>query len=671
MINVLILSKQPSLASAIQSVLDPKVYKGIAKDDIWESESLLGRGAIDVAIIDAELTDVRTMRLLEELRSAAPSCPIILYTGTSQCEWEEDAYLLGVEHVLKKPVRGKLLNSLLDRLFSSRLPTPSAPGDLPPPITPSIRSNNAISNHVRGLEALRDFSGVLTHSLNPDSLLKEFLLLLREIIGVNRAMIFLRKPAGPLSDNTTAHEDRWMRCTCAIGLEQTLLDHFALSLSSGIGNYLYQQGRILRSQDPPAQEDREIVKEFQLLGAQVAIPILDREALLGVAVFDERLTGGTYSNEELGLIFHMLEEVGLALKNSWMHNQLVANHEMIVDILSQLGSGCVVVGQNMEVLHANSAARHFFLPGAPEVQKLEFPDLPQELGSRLFSAIKTGQSVASMPYQFPQRPDRHYEVIVSSFRTKNAITANAALLLIEDRTDQERNRRLEIEASNLRLVKGMAEHLAHEIGNSLVPISTHQQLLEECYGDTEFRESMAKAIDEGVKRISRLSKQMMFLARGQADATDPIRVADLVSEAHAEAGEYFGSHDTNLRFDQRKDTWLVSGDRKALRHAFLEIMLNAIQANPAKPDVSVRLVPDQEDISHPSLTVEFQDSGKGFEEKAAEKASAPFFSTRNVGLGLGLTVSRKIIEEHRGKIEISNYKKGGPGVVKVSLPLST
>jgi two-component system, sporulation sensor kinase E len=668
MITLLILTSQSSLATAIQSVLDAKRYQIITKEDVWEAESLLGRGAIDVSIVDVELKDVRSVRLLEELKNAAPDCPVLLYTGSSQWEWEEDAYILGVTHVLKKPVRGRLLNTLLDRILSNREETPLIQDHLPRQQL-DVRTNHSLSDHVRGLEALRDFSGLLTHSLQPDSLLKEFLLLLREIIGVNRAMIFLRKPGEPPSEAPRAQVDRWMRCACAIGLEHGLLDHFALSLSTGIGSYLYRQGRILRSQGAAAQQDREILKEFQLLGAQVAIPILDRESLIGVAVFDERLTGGSYSNEELSLIFHMLEEVGIALKNSWSHNQLVASHEMIVDILSQLGSGCIVVGANMGVLHANAAARNFFLPGAPDKRQLDFSDLPQELGSRIFAVMKTGQNTPPFQYQFPQRQDRFFEVNISSFKTKNVVTANAALLLIEDRTEHQKNQRLEIEASNLRLVKSMAEHLAHEIGNSLVPISTYQQLLTEHFEDKDFRKALQEALGEGVKRISRLASQMMFLSREEKNFADTVRVSQLVADAFKEADEYIGIPKTHLSFNQENEGYIVSGDQKALRQAFLEIMLNALQANPSNPNISVRLTPDQNNLENPQLSVEFQDSGEGFKPGAAESAPSPFFTTRKVGLGLGLTVSRKIIEDHQGKIEIAG-SQSGPGIVRVSLPLA-
>jgi C4-dicarboxylate-specific signal transduction histidine kinase len=64
-----------------------------------------------------------------------------------------------------------------------------------------------------------------------------------------------------------------------------------------------------------------------------------------------------------------------------------------------------------------------------------------------------------------------------------------------------------------------------------------------------------------------------------------------------------------------------------------------------------------------------QDNGAGFTPEAAKKVPEPFFTTRNVGLGLGLTVSRKIIETHRGKLVITGPSNGSQGTVRVSLPL--
>lgn len=669
--TLLILTKQPALASAFGAALDPAKYQVIVKEDLWEAEALLTRGAIDAVILEVELTDVRAIRYIEQMKQAAPGVPLLVYTADKQWEWEEDAYLLGVEHVITKPVRGKLLTTLLGRLFHDQEQKSLRPPEHDPPAAISTRTSapaTGAQEHFRALEALRHFSGVLTHSLNPEALLKQFLLLLREIIGVNRAVIFLRKPASLLSESAHSQEDRWLRSACAIGLEQSFLEHFALSLSAGIGAYLRRQGRILKTTSAEAQTNREIMKEFQLLGAQVAIPILDRETLIGVAVFDERLTGDAYANEELALIFHMLEEVGLAIRNSWLHDQLVANHSMVADILGTLGSGCVVVSSSLAILHANASAKRIFLEGKGGKKQLEFADLPQEIGGKAFTVIKSGAASQPFRYQFPGAPEVVYHVTISPFRTQDSVAANAALLIIEDVTQTERAQRLELETSNLRLITLMAEHLAHEIGNSVLPISTHQQLLGEgtMIEDPEFRDSLTLALGNGVKRISRLASQMMFLARGKTDLGDQVSVAELLSEAYRDAYVYQTGKAPEANIIPSGGTFTVAGDHKALRHAFAEVMLNALQANPTDPKVAVRVT--REGVNGGGkINVEVRDAGNGFTKETAERAQDPFFSTRNVGLGLGLTVTRKIIQDHQGEVEITPSEKG---VVRISLPLN-
>jgi signal transduction histidine kinase len=99
------------------------------------------------------------------------------------------------------------------------------------------------------------------------------------------------------------------------------------------------------------------------------------------------------------------------------------------------------------------------------------------------------------------------------------------------------------------------------------------------------------------------------------------------------------------------------------------VLLNALQANPADPKIGVRLNPDTNGDELSGLQIEVQDNGSGFTPEAVQKGSAPFFTTRNVGLGLGLTVTRKIIETHHGKLELIIPKTGQAGVVRISLPV--
>jgi signal transduction histidine kinase len=562
------------------------------------------------------------------------------------------------------------LNNLLDRVFQAPAGNPHAEITTGSQ-TSEPRGHFGTAAHFNGLEALRKFSGVLTHSLDPQALLREFLLVLREVIGVNRAAIFLRNPSSVFGTPSPNQEDRWLRSACAIGLEQSFLEHFALNLTTGIGAYLRKHGRILKSTSAEAQSSREMAREFQLVGGCVAIPILDRETILGVAVLDERLTGDAYENEELALLFHMLEEVGLAIRNSWLHDQLQTSHAMLGDILSNLGTACVVVGSNLAVLHSNAAARRVLLAENPDKTQLEFSDLPQELGSKVFTVMKTNVGVASFKYQFQTLPEQTYLVAISPFQTQKAATADAALLIIENITTLERAKRLEVEAASLRLITTMAEHLAHEIGNSVVPLSTHQQLLDSgAMADEEFRVSLSEALGSGVKRITRLANQMMFLARGKTDFGDQVRVNELIDEAFREAYVYHNGKAPDFDISTGMEKLTIAGDHKALRHAFAEVLLNALQATQGESKRIAVSVSSTGTNGHRGVNVEIRDGGAGFTAEAARRAPEPFFSTRNVGLGLGLTVTRKIIEDHRGRVEIADPTAKGSGVVRISLPLS-
>jgi len=161
---------------------------------------------------------------------------------------------------------------------------------------------------------------------------------------------------------------------------------------------------------------------------------------------------------------------------------------------------------------------------------------------------------------------------------------------------------------------------------------------------------------------------MRFLARDALAAPEPFPVAPLIEEAYQEARKHQPVKTSQLKCESPGKPVLVTGDRAALKYAFTEVLLNALQANPADPKIGVRLQAASVGDENPALCIEVQDNGTGFTPEAMKRASAPFYTTRNVGLGLGLAVTRKIIETHRGKLEIIPPKSGHAGVVRISLP---
>jgi signal transduction histidine kinase/CheY-like chemotaxis protein len=667
--TLLVLATHPELPDALRAGLDPEQYRVLHRLNLEEAEPLLAHGLVSACIVDVGTAGIQEVWVLEKLRRRSRHCPILLYTAARQWEWEEEAYLQGAQYVLTKPVRIRMLTALLERLWAA--PAAGAvPAAVPPPETPPAPPvPTGLPLRDPGLGALRGFSAILTHSLDANALLKQFLLQLRELIGINRAALFLRQPLHWAGERLATEENRRLRAACAIGLDPGLLEHLDLSLDTGIGGQVSRLGRVVRRQGEETRHDPEAQKEFELLGSQVAIPILDRETVVGVAVLDRHITGELLGNAELELIFHLLEQLGLAVRNIWLHQQLAGNNALMADILRELSSACIVISRDLVVLHANKAARRFFPVSNRRTGELEFGDLPQAVGAKVYQVLKTGTALPPFRFEPEHPPGTVYQVSIVPFQREDSPLPASALLMVEDLTQSEQLRRLEIETANLRLVRTMADRLAHEVGNAMVPLSTHQQLLADKYKDPEFRASLEAALADGVKRVTRLINQMRFLARDTLGVAQAFPVTPLIREAYEEARKHQPVKAAQFNCEAEDTPIIMTGDRAALKHALTEVILNALQANPSDPKIGVRLHTDANGNGMQGVQIEVQDNGTGFTAEAAQKAPAPFYTTRNVGLGLGLTVTRKIIETHHGKLEIVPPKSGQPGIVRISLPI--
>jgi len=123
--TILVLSPHPDFAEVIEAGLNREEYRIVHRIGVEEAEPLLVHGLISACILDMDLIGVQGIWVIERLRRRDNNCPIIAYTAESQSEWEEEAFLHGVTHVLTKPVRARLLGSLLERLWDPQIRTVS------------------------------------------------------------------------------------------------------------------------------------------------------------------------------------------------------------------------------------------------------------------------------------------------------------------------------------------------------------------------------------------------------------------------------------------------------------------------------------------------------------------------------------------------------------------
>lgn len=661
-IHVLIIAEEIPAHELAGHLFNDPDYKVVRKDNADASRPLIEAGIFDLCVIPVR--DERDLFDPSELPSSHP--PLVLVVGAIGAELEQRLYAGGADLVLRGPLQSRGFHRACRHLVAT---TPSnSPVRQPQPETP-------VRLPVNSLEVLRDFSKILGYSLDPKLFTQHYVLKLREILSITRIAIFLEPAPGPAGTTAERHRHR-LTCVASAGIPTELLDCIELSRTGGLGHHVIKRGQILRLETLPGFASADMAKmqrEFDVLGCQVALPVNDREHTLGVAVIGGRVTGTPFADSELQLVYHLLEELAVALKNSRLHHQLAASHNLLSDVLGALTSGSLVVSADLAILHANPAFTQF-LRGTSHAAPapVDFAELPPPLARAIHDLAEKGQPAEPFFLDSPAASSRSYRASLIPLHGPDQTLPQPVLAIIEDFTQIQAAQRAEIAASNHQLLALIARRFAHEIRNSLVPLTTHHQLFDSDYASGEFRDSLKASLGRETARIQRFTEQMLFLSQPPYPADGILPVRPLLQTAFERACRSIGLS-AEFVITGEDGELSVRAHRASLSHALEEILCNALQATvgatvEAPIRVDLRLISPAG--APPRLLVGFSDPGPGFTKDIAARATEPFFTTRNTGVGLGLTVARRIVEHHSGVLEIHPDTKPGANHLSVQLPLA-
>ena len=212
----------------------------------------------------------------------------------------------------------------------------------------------------------------------------------------------------------------------------------------------------------------------------------------------------------------------------------------------------------------------------------------------------------------------------------------------------------------------MSATFAHEIRNPLTSIKTFAQLMPEKFGDEEFREVFSKIVIDDIERIDRLLKDLLNFSDEKSLAFR--EKFDIVSFLDG----IVNNLKTKLNLENRKiyvekiykrDKIILSGDSKKLRQAFINIITNACQSMSENGILKITINPNGKNVD-----IITRDTGSGMAREDVEKIFDPFYTTKPLGMGLGLAISKKIIEDHEGTITVESAVARG-STFTVSLPV--
>ena len=212
----------------------------------------------------------------------------------------------------------------------------------------------------------------------------------------------------------------------------------------------------------------------------------------------------------------------------------------------------------------------------------------------------------------------------------------------------------------------LSASMAHEIKNGMVAIKTFVEVLSQKGQDTELTEIVGRELE----RINGIVSQMLRFAAPNRAAFTTVSIHELLDHSLRVMQHQISAKLISLQrqYQARPDT--VRGDDAQLQQAFMNLLLNALEAMGTNGVLTVGTETVKDEQGGRQLRVNIQDTGVGIAPENLERMFEPFFTTKRNGTGLGLAISHRIVLEHHGLIQVHS-DPGNGSRFSLSLPAFT
>ncbi len=236
--------------------------------------------------------------------------------------------------------------------------------------------------------------------------------------------------------------------------------------------------------------------------------------------------------------------------------------------------------------------------------------------------------------------------------------------LRENRKLQERLN----EAEKSSLLGRFAATVAHEVRNSLnfINLSIDQIRAKYAVDDARKARDLQRNLDnikEEVSRMNRLVNEFLSAGRQTPLKLAPCDLRTMLEESVHLVEEQARSQNVEIATVVADDLPILQVDAVQMKTCFLNILTNAVQEMPRGGEIRITAMRATTNDGPESVEVRFADTGPGIRPEEREKVFAPYFSTKATGFGLGLAITKKIVEDHGGRIYVASHS--GPGAVMV------
>lgn len=361
-------------------------------------------------------------------------------------------------------------------------------------------------------------------------------------------------------------------------------------------------------------------------------------------------------NADLRQVSAQLEEAYRKLEERAI--QLINVQDYTQSILRSITSGVITVGPDGSVATANPAAERMLGQRegdmVPRRINVLFAD-DGGLGDDLVKVLSGRVPRLVRETKLVTRSGRvlHVQVSISRMRDMDGRILGAVITL-EDVSEVKALTDQLIRADRLAAMGELTAGVAHEVRNPLGIIRASVQLVEDSGCDRDRIVEATGVIKQEIDRLDRVIKALLDFGRPSKPQMRPTHMKEVLEDVALFTRRFASQSNVNIELVLPEELPLVRADPDQLKQVFVNLISNAVQAmEMTGGTITVRAEADESFVS-----VIVEDTGPGIEGEDLKKIFDPFYSTRDAGTGLGLTMVHRIVDEHDGHIEVASE----PGV---------
>jgi PAS domain S-box-containing protein len=411
--------------------------------------------------------------------------------------------------------------------------------------------------------------------------------------------------------------------------------------------------------------------EFDRLGAEVIVPLVEEEQVIGLLCLSPKRSGDPYYRDDADLLTTLANQAAVAIRNAQTHQWVVRTNEELQKILGTIGSGVIAIGPRGKISLFNPAAEN--LTGVPAHTAISrtVERLPAPLAQLIAATAADGQPRLQVELSLPDAAGGLLPLLCSTspLLGPNGATTGAVVVIADlshlKELEQEKRR-----TERLASLEAIASGVVHEIRNPLVAIKTFSQLLPIRFGDEDFRDTFSRVAEREVRRIENLLTRLRTLSSASSQPLESVNVSAPLRDTIETLRPLLEERGVRLRQEVDATPHAVLGNASQLEQLFLNLCLNAIEAMQSGGELTVRIAEISEGTGS-TLRVEISDTGCGIPEELLATIFNPFFTTKAHGTGLGLAICRSIADSHHALLSASSTvgRPGSTFVIEFPMPV--